>query len=106
MGAITVPRAQRLSIGQLSAVTGVNIETIRYYEKIEVLPAALRTDSGRRTYGAHEVRVLAFIKRSREFGFSLDDVRALLRLGGPERAPCREVRAIAQHHLDQIHAKL
>jgi MerR family mercuric resistance operon transcriptional regulator len=57
-------------------------------------------------YGAHEVRRLAFIRRSRELGFSLDAIRALLRLGAPERASCREVSAIAAHHLEEIRAKL
>jgi MerR family mercuric resistance operon transcriptional regulator len=57
-------------------------------------------------YGSHEVRTLTFIRRSRELGFSLDDIRTLLRLGGPEKASCREVREIAAHHLEDIRAKL
>ena len=66
-----------------------------------VLPAPPRTKNGRRVYGPTETRILAFIRRSRELGFSLDEVRALLRLGGPEKASCREVREIAAHHLDE-----
>jgi MerR family mercuric resistance operon transcriptional regulator len=85
MGAITTARADDLTIGKLSRLTGVNIETIRYYEKIKVLPAPSRTENGRRAYGPIETRILAFIRRSRELGFSLDEVRALLRLGGPEK---------------------
>ena len=84
----------------------MNIETIRYYEKIKVLPAPSRAENGRRLYGPTERRILAFVRRSRELGFSLDEVRALLRLGGPERASCREVREIAAHHLDDIRAKI
>jgi MerR family mercuric resistance operon transcriptional regulator len=95
-----------LTIGKLSILTGVNIETIRYYEKIKVLPVPARTESGRRVYGRTETRILAFIRRSRELGFSLDEVRALLRLGGPEKASCREVREIATHHLDDIREKI
>jgi len=106
MGAITAARADRLTIGKLSQLTGVNIETIRYYEKVKVLPAPPRTENGRRVYGPMEGRILAFVRRSRELGFSLDEVRALLRLGGPERASCREVREIAAHHLDDIRAKI
>jgi len=106
MGAITASRAEGLMIGKLSQLTGVNIETIRYYEKIGVLPAPSRTESGRRVYGSMETRILAFVRRSRELGFSLDEVRALLRLGGPEKASCREVRKIAAHHLDDIRAKI
>jgi MerR family mercuric resistance operon transcriptional regulator len=106
MRTITTSRAEGLTIGKLSKLTGVNIETIRYYEKINVLPAPWRTESRRRIYGPMEARALAFIRRSRELGFSLDEVRALLRLGGPEKASCREVREIAAHHLDDIRAKI
>ncbi|GAC1337730.1 MAG: helix-turn-helix domain-containing protein [Beijerinckiaceae bacterium] len=106
MGAITASRADGLTIGKLSQLTGVKIETIRYYEKIKVLPAPLRSENGRRVYGQTETRILAFIRRSRELGFSLDEVRALLRLGGPEKASCREVREIATHHLNDIRAKI
>jgi len=106
MGASTAARANRLTIGGLSQLTGVNIETIRYYEKIKVLPVPSRAANGRRMYGPMEHRILAFVRRSRELGFSLDEVRALLRLGGPEKASCREVREIAAHHLDDIRAKI
>jgi MerR family transcriptional regulator, mercuric resistance operon regulatory protein len=70
------------------------------------VPVTPRTASGRRVYGPTERRILAFVRRSRELGFSLDEVRALLRLGGPEKASCREVRKIAAHHLDDIRAKI
>src|SRR5712691_4562464 len=106
MRVITSSRADNFPIGELSKRSGVNIETIRYYERIKMLPAPPRTASGRRVYGATNLRILVFIRRSRELGFSLDKVRALLRLGGPEKASCREVREIAAHHLDDIRAKL
>src|SRR5215471_13236565 len=106
MRAITAARAGELTIGRLSELTGVNIETIRYYERTKVLPAPARTASGRRVYQSADVRTLAFLRRARELGFSLADIRALLRLGGPERASCREVRQIAAHHLDDIRAKI
>src|SRR6516165_555300 len=106
MRAITVTRAGDLTIGKLSELTGVNIETIRYYERTKVLPKPPRTDSGRRVYQSSDVRTLAFLRRARELGFSLDDIRTLLRLGGPEKASCREVRRIAAHHLDDIRAKI
>jgi MerR family mercuric resistance operon transcriptional regulator len=104
--AITASRAEELAIGRVSALTGVNIETIRYYERTGVLPAPPRTASGRRVYRSSDVRLLAFLRRARELGFSLDDIRALLRLGGPEKAACREVRRIAAQHLDDIRAKM
>ena len=106
MGASTAAQANRLTIGGLSQLTGVNIETIRYYEKIKILPVPSRAANGRRMYGPMEHRILAFVRRSRELGFSLDEVRTLLRLGGPEKASCREVREIAAHHLDDIRAKI
>ncbi|MCW5683548.1 MAG: helix-turn-helix domain-containing protein [Pseudolabrys sp.] len=106
MGSITDARAEALTIGNLSELTGVNIETIRYYERIKMFPAPPRTAGGRRVYDATHLRILAFIRRSRELGFSLDQVRALIRLGGPAKASCREVREIASHHLDEIRAKI
>jgi MerR family mercuric resistance operon transcriptional regulator len=95
-----------LSIGALSRRSGVNIETIRYYERIGMLSPPPRTAGGRRVYDIRDVRILAFIRRARELGFSLEEIRALLRLGGPEKATCREVREIAVRHLEDIRAKL
>ena len=106
MGSITAARADQLTIGKLSQLTGVNIETIRYYERIKMLPPPPRSGSGRRVYDSTYLRTLAFIRRSRELGFSLDEIRALIRLGGPAKATCREVREIAAHHLEDIRAKL
>src|SRR5712691_10951567 len=81
MRAITSSRAENLPIGELSRLSSVNIETIRYYERIKMLPPPPRTASGRRIYGSTDLRTLTFIRRSRELGFSLDEIRALLRLG-------------------------
>jgi MerR family mercuric resistance operon transcriptional regulator len=106
MPVITASRAQALPIGELSKRSGVNIETIRYYERVKMLAPPPRTASGRRVYCSTDLRALTFIRRARELGFSLDEIRALLRLGGPEKASCREVRDIATHHLEDIRAKL
>jgi len=106
MRPITDSRAENLAIGRLSKLSGVNIETIRYYERIRMLPAPPRTPSGRRVYDSTHLRTLAFIRRGRELGFSIADIRTLMRLGGPEKATCREVREIAAHHLEDIRAKL
>jgi MerR family mercuric resistance operon transcriptional regulator len=106
MPAITASRAETLPIGALSKHSGVKIETIRYYERVQMLAPPPRTASGRRVYEVTDLRILVFVRRARELGFSLDEIRALLRLGGPEKAPCREVRAIAAHHLEDIRAKL
>lgn len=106
MPAITASRAEGLTIGKLSRLTGVNIETIRYYERIRMLPAPPRAANGRRVYDTTHLRILAFMRRSRELGFSLDEIRTLIRLGGPDKATCREVREIATHHLNDIRAKI
>jgi MerR family transcriptional regulator, mercuric resistance operon regulatory protein len=102
----TTSPTEGLTIGELSRQTGVHIETIRYYERINMLPKPPRTVGGRRTYYPTHVRLLAFIKRSRDLGFSPDDVRKLLRLGGPDRAPCRQVRDIALDHLNDVRARI
>ena len=106
MPEITTSRAGHLPIGEISRLSGVNIETIRYYERIKMLPVPPRTASGRRIYGETDLRILAFIRRARELGFSLEEVRALLRLGAPKTATCAEVKEIATHHLQNIRAKM
>jgi MerR family transcriptional regulator, mercuric resistance operon regulatory protein len=106
MRAITASRAEHIPIGELSRLSGVNIETIRYYERIKMLPAPRRTASGRRVYTASELRMVAFIRRARELGFSLNEIRALLHLGAPAMASCREVKVIATQHLEDIRTKL
>jgi MerR family mercuric resistance operon transcriptional regulator len=96
---------ETLSIGELSRRTGVNIETIRYYERIKMLPAPPRTSSGRRVYGPAEIRSLTFIRRSRELGFTLDEIRALLAISAEDgNNPCGEVRQIAARHLADLRA--
>lgn len=106
MVAITASRAKARPIGELARLTGVNIETIRYYERISLLPRVARTQGGHRLYGAEEVRLLAFVRRARELGFSLDQIRSLLKLGAPAKASCAQVRQIASDHLADIRAKI
>ena len=96
-----------LSIGGLSRRSGVNVETIRYYERIKMLPAPPRTASGRRVYGPAETRSLAFIRRSRELGFTLEEIRALLALSADDgNNTCTEVRQLAASHLADVRAKI
>ena len=106
MHPIKALRAEGTPIGELSRLCGVNIETIRYYEKIKMLPAPARTERGHRVYGPKETRILIFIRRGRELGFTLDQIRALLTLGGPGKASCAEVREIANHPIEDISAKI
>jgi MerR family mercuric resistance operon transcriptional regulator len=99
--------AASFSIGELSRRTGVNIETIRYYERIQILPAPPRSSSGRRVYGLSERRTLAFVCRARELGFTLGEIRTLLTLSAENSpATCAEVRDIAAAHLTDIRAKI
>jgi MerR family mercuric resistance operon transcriptional regulator len=94
-----------IAIGELSRRTGCNIETIRYYERIGLLPAPPRR--GRyRDYAREDVARLSFVRRSRELGFSLDAVRALLRLAGGRDDACAEVRSLAAIHLADVRRKL
>jgi MerR family transcriptional regulator, mercuric resistance operon regulatory protein len=107
MGSIPHQPAATLSIGELSRRTGVNIETIRYYERIEMLPAPPRTASGRRVYGPADRRILVFIRRARELGFTLSEIRSLLALSaGSARDSCTEVRELAAAHLAEIRARI
>jgi MerR family mercuric resistance operon transcriptional regulator len=102
----TDKRRAPLSIGALSRLTGVHIETIRYYERVKMLPAPPRSEAGRRTYDQSHRRMLGFIRRARDLGFSLGEIRALLDLDRSGRASCVEVREIASVHLASVRAKL
>lgn len=95
-----------LGIGELARRTGVHIETIRYFEKVELLDKPDRTEGGHRVYAEQHVRALGFIKRARELGFTPAEVRAILNLGGPGKACCDEVEEIAVHHLEQVRSKI
>ena len=106
MGATTATRSGPLTIGQLSRLTGVNIENIRYFERAGLLPVPRRTEGGRRSYDGEQVRTLTFIRRGRELGFTPDEVRALLQLRRPGKASCREVREVAARHLARVRAKI
>jgi MerR family transcriptional regulator, mercuric resistance operon regulatory protein len=102
----TKPRSEATTIGALSERTGVNIETIRYYERIGLLPAPPRSAGRHRLYGEPHRRRLAFIRRARELGFALDEVRALLGLGGGHDLTCGEVSALARRHIGSIREKI
>jgi MerR family mercuric resistance operon transcriptional regulator len=96
-----------IQIGELSRRTGCNIETIRYYERIGLLATAVRSAGGYRIYGAADVRRLAFIRRARELGFTLDDVRALLTLpASGNQGNFAEARMLAARHIKEIQTKI
>ena len=96
---------QMIAIGELSRRTGCNVETIRYYERIGLLPAPARR--GRyRSYGPEDVGRLGFLRRARELGFTLDEVRALLGLAAGGQASCAEARDLAAAHLEHVRARI
>lgn len=95
-----------MKIGELSRATGTNIETIRYYERIGLLPAPDRTAANYRSYGdAHRAR-LAFVRHSRELGFTIEEVRSLLDLSDDPTRECDEADRIATRHLEQVEEKI
>ena len=99
-------RPTKLTIGRLAAASGVNLETIRYYERIGLMSPPDRTEGGHRVYAAADRRRLAFVRRGRELGFSLDEVRALLALAAPGQRSCADVESIAAAHLKDVRAKI
>lgn len=96
----------RIAIGRLSKQTGTNIETIRYYERVALLPAPARSSGGYRLYGTDHLKRLSFIRRARALGFSIGEVRTLLRLADERKRPCAEVRIVADAHLKDVRAKI
>lgn len=98
--------ASHFTIGKLASATGVSIETIRYYERAGLLAAPQRTAANYRTYGADDVARLRFVRRTRDLGFSLDQVRALLSISGQLDSSCCGVSAIATDHLAEIDRKI
>lgn len=100
-------RLASITIGELSRRTGCNVETVRYYERVGLIPPALRTAGRYRLYGEADVRRLAFVRRARELGFTLTDVRTLLTLApGQSDGPCAQARDLAAAHLADVRSKI
>lgn len=93
-------------IGEISKQTDCHIETIRYYEKIGLLPNPPRSTGGHRLYNTQHLKRLNFICRSRKLGFSIEEIRNLLELVDQNDFTCQEVYDITQKHLDDIHEKI
>jgi len=95
-----------VTIGALSKQTGCHIETVRYYERIGVLLKPPRTEGGHRLYGREHIKRLMFVRRSRELGFSLGEIRTLLKLVDGKQYTCREVKTLMEEHLGDIKKKI
>lgn len=95
-----------LKIGALGRRTGTNAPTIRYYEDIGLLPPAHRHSGGQRCYGEEDVRRLTFIRRCRDLGLSIEQVKSLLALAQDRERSCFEARDLARDHLAVVRSKL
>ncbi len=95
-----------MNIGQAAKATGVSPKMIRHYESLGLFPEAARTESGYRQYGEKDLHTLRFIRHSRDLGFSLEQIRELLGLWQNRRRPSRQVKALAQAHIEELQRKV
>jgi MerR family copper efflux transcriptional regulator len=95
-----------MQIGEASAATGVSSKMIRHYEQIGLIPAADRRDSNYRDYSATDLHRLGFIRRARDLGFSIDEIRDLLKLWADKRRSSRAVKALTLKHLADLDEKI
>ena len=95
-----------MKIGELSRATGTNIETIRYYERIGLLPEPDRTAANYRSYGDPHRARLTFVRHSRDLGFAIEEIRSLLDLSDDPARDCSEADRIASRHLAQVEEKI
>ena len=96
----------QLTIGELAKLTGTKVVTVRYYERIGILPPPSRTEGNYRAYEPAHLKTLRFIRRCRDLGFTLDHIRDLLRLSSQEDQDCCEVDRIAAIHLAATKEKI
>ncbi len=97
---------ERITIGDLAKGTGTKVVTVRYYEQIGLLPVPSRTAGNYRTYSNEQMRRLRFIRRCRDLGFTLDQIRDLLRLSSQKDEECGEVDRITAQHLIEVEQKI
>ncbi len=95
-----------LTIGKVAQAAGVNIDTLRYYERQGILPPPARTRSNYRVYPPETISQVRFIKRAQALGFSLEEIRELLRLKSAQGARCQEVRRQAEEKIRQLDKKI
>lgn len=95
-----------MNIGEAAKASGVSAKMIRHYESVGLFPEATRTESGYRQYNDKDVNTLRFVRQSRDLGFSIAQIRELLGLWQNRRRPSRQVKALAQAHIQELDQKL
>src|SRR3546814_19741060 len=95
-----------MTIGEIARMANTKPETIRYYERIGLLPTPARTAGNYRDYSVQDLNRLTFARRARDLGFSIDQVRTLLDLGANRDHSCASVGAIAREHLGEVKRKI
>jgi len=95
-----------MNIGEASERSGVSAKMIRYYEGVGLLPSAARRTNGYRDYGDPEVALLQFVRRTRDLGFSLEEVSTLLALWSDKKRPSREVKRLAEAHIADLERRI
>jgi Cu(I)-responsive transcriptional regulator len=95
-----------MNIGEASDRSGVSAKMIRYYESVGLLPSASRRSNGYRDYGEQDVALLQFVRRTRDLGFSLEEVSALLALWSNKKRPSRDVKRMAEKHIADLEDRI
>jgi Cu(I)-responsive transcriptional regulator len=95
-----------MNIGEAAKASGVSAKMIRHYESVGLFPETARTEAGYRQYSGNEINTLRFIRQSRDLGFSIEQIRELLGLWQNRKRPSRQVKALAQAHIEELDAKL
>ncbi len=95
-----------MQIGEAARITGVSAKMIRHYESIGLIPSASRRSSNYRDYDSHDVHRLGFIRRARDLGFSIEEIRGLLRLWADTHRSSAEVKALTVGHIEELEAKI
>lgn len=94
-----------INIGQAAKASGVSAKMIRHYEEVGLVAAVARTEAGYRQYGEGDVHTLRFVRRARDLGFSIAEIRNLIGLWRDHKRPSRQVKALALAHIDELETK-
>ncbi|GIK61848.1 MAG: Mercuric resistance operon regulatory protein [Ignavibacteriaceae bacterium] len=97
---------KQYKVGEIAEKVGVNVETLRYYEKIKLMPKPKRKESRYRFYDELDLKRLSFIKRAKELGFTLKEIKELLNLKIESTATCGDVKHLAEHKLTDIEERI